>query len=82
MMEEPIREALTFDDVLLVPAHSDVLPHEADVSTRFTRNIRLNIPLTSASMDTVTARLYEMCRIVTLGGRDYRSWILHAKHHY
>ena len=54
MTEEPIPEALTFDDVLLVPAQSRVLPLEVDVSTRLTRNIRLNIPLTSASMDTVT----------------------------
>ncbi|HVH27274.1 MAG TPA: IMP dehydrogenase [Vicinamibacterales bacterium] len=46
--------ALTFDDVLLVPRHSDVLPAQADVSTRITRNIRLNVPLASAAMDTVT----------------------------
>ncbi len=49
-----IREALTFDDVLLEPAHSAVLPAEVDTSTRFTREIRLNIPLVSAAMDTVT----------------------------
>ena len=49
-----IREALTFDDVLLEPAQSDVLPSEVTISTRFTRNIRLNIPLVSAAMDTVT----------------------------
>ena len=49
-----IREALTFDDVLLVPAASSVLPSEADVSTRVTRSIRLNIPLLSSAMDTVT----------------------------
>ncbi len=47
-------EALTFDDVLLLPAESDVLPRDVDVSTRFTRHIRLNIPLVSAGMDTVT----------------------------
>lgn len=46
--------ALTFDDVLLVPQHSTVLPHQVDVSTRLTRNIRLNVPLVSAAMDTVT----------------------------
>ena len=46
--------ALTFDDVLLVPQHSMVLPYQVDVSTRFTRNIRLNVPLVSAAMDTVT----------------------------
>ncbi len=49
-----IREALTFDDVLLEPGHSTVLPAEAETSTRFTREIRLNIPLISAAMDTVT----------------------------
>jgi len=47
-------EALTFDDVLLVPARSEVLPRDVDVSTRLTRTIRLNIPLLSAAMDTVT----------------------------
>jgi IMP dehydrogenase len=46
--------ALTFDDVLLVPRHSKVLPNQVDVSTRLTRNIRLNLPLVSAAMDTVT----------------------------
>ncbi|MEQ1898686.1 MAG: IMP dehydrogenase [Vicinamibacterales bacterium] len=46
--------ALTFDDVLLVPQHSTVLPTQVDVSTRLTRNIRLNVPLLSAAMDTVT----------------------------
>lgn len=49
-----IREALTFDDVLLVPQASSVLPAEVDVSTQLTRDIRLNIPLLSAAMDTVT----------------------------
>lgn len=52
------QEALTFDDVLLVPAHSTVLPHTADLKTKLTRKIDLNIPMVSASMDTVTeARL-------------------------
>ena len=49
-----LQQALTFDDVLLVPAHSIVMPREVDLSTQFTRKIRLNIPLTSAAMDTVT----------------------------
>src|SRR5687767_2004361 len=49
-----IETALTFDDVLLVPQHSTVLPTQVDVSTRLTRNIRLNVPLLSAAMDTVT----------------------------
>src|SRR3989454_7145020 len=54
MITEKISEGLTFDDVLLVPAHSDVLPNETDTSTQFTRGIRLQIPLCSAAMDTVT----------------------------
>jgi IMP dehydrogenase len=49
-----LRTALTFDDVLLVPQHSTVLPAQVDVSTRLTRNISLNVPLLSAAMDTVT----------------------------
>src|SRR5262245_35708807 len=49
-----VRTALTFDDVLLVPRHSTVLPADVDVSTRLTRNIPLNVPLLSAAMDTVT----------------------------
>ena len=48
------QEALTFDDVLLVPGHSEVLPHTADLRTQLTRGISLNIPLVSAAMDTVT----------------------------
>lgn len=48
------KEALTFDDVLLVPAHSTVLPNTADLSTQLTKTIRLNIPMLSAAMDTVT----------------------------
>jgi IMP dehydrogenase len=53
-VEAGLATALTFDDVLLVPRHSRVLPSEADVSTRVTRNISLNVPLLSAAMDTVT----------------------------
>jgi IMP dehydrogenase len=49
-----IGEAITYDDVLLVPAKSSVIPRDVDVSTRLTKNIRLNIPLLSAAMDTVT----------------------------
>ncbi|MHB1676980.1 MAG: IMP dehydrogenase [Sulfuriferula sp.] len=49
-----IQKALTFDDVLLVPAHSDVLPRDVSLQTRLTRDITLNIPLLSAAMDTVT----------------------------
>ena len=50
----PIRDAFTFDDVLLVPQASSVLPTAANTETRFTRTIKLNIPLVSAAMDTVT----------------------------
>ena len=53
-----LQKALTFDDVLLVPAYSNVLPADTSLKTRLTRNIALNIPLLSAAMDTVTeARL-------------------------
>jgi IMP dehydrogenase len=54
MIEEPLREALTFDDVLLVPQKSDVLPAQVDTSTRLTRRISLKVPIVSAAMDTVT----------------------------
>jgi IMP dehydrogenase len=53
-IELGLTTALTFDDVLLVPRHSLVLPSGVDVTTRFTRNIKLNVPLASAAMDTVT----------------------------
>jgi IMP dehydrogenase len=49
-----LEEALTFDDVLLVPAFSEVLPHQVSLGTQLTRDIRLNLPLVSAAMDTVT----------------------------
>jgi len=52
--KEPLREGLTFDDVLLVPQKSDVLPREVDLSVQLTPKIRLNLPLLSAAMDTVT----------------------------
>src|SRR3979409_24409 len=53
-----LQKALTFDDVLLVPAHSTVLPRDVSLTTRLTKSIALNIPLLSAAMDTVTeARL-------------------------
>ncbi|MES2884308.1 MAG: IMP dehydrogenase [Pseudomonadota bacterium] len=57
-MSRIVQESLTFDDVLLLPAYSDVLPRQVDTSTLLTKSIRLNIPLLSAAMDTVTeARL-------------------------
>ena len=53
-----LKKALTFDDVLLVPAHSTIMPKEVDLTTQLTKNIKLNTPILSAAMDTVTeARL-------------------------
>ena len=49
-----IKDGLTFDDVLLVPQESSVLPYETDLSTYLTKNIKLNIPIISAAMDSVT----------------------------
>jgi IMP dehydrogenase len=49
-----VKEGLTFDDVLLIPAKSEVLPNQVDVSVKLTDKIQLNIPLISAGMDTVT----------------------------
>jgi IMP dehydrogenase len=54
MLDDTIREALTFDDVLILPARSDVAPQQASVRTRLSRNIGLNIPVVGAAMDTVT----------------------------
>ncbi len=52
--DKVVMDGLTFDDVLLIPAYSEVLPREVDLSTNFSRNIKLNIPIVSAAMDTVT----------------------------
>ncbi|MCL4820518.1 MAG: IMP dehydrogenase [Vicinamibacteria bacterium] len=54
MIEDRITEALTFDDILLVPQRSEVLPSDVDITTRLTRNIGLKVPIVSAAMDTVT----------------------------
>src|SRR5512135_2415943 len=56
-----LQEALTFDDVLLVPAHSAVLPRDVSLKTRITRQLYLNIPLLSAAMDTVTESRAAIC---------------------
>ena len=53
-MGKIIGEGITFDDVLLVPAYSEVIPNQVDLSTMLTKKIRLNIPMMSAGMDTVT----------------------------
>ncbi|MBQ1747370.1 MAG: IMP dehydrogenase, partial [Bacteroidales bacterium] len=52
--DQIVLEGLTFDDVLLVPAHSDVLPREVDIASKFTREITLQVPIVSSAMDTVT----------------------------
>ena len=52
-----LEEALTFDDVLLVPAYSEILPREVSLSSQLTREIRVNLPLVSAAMDTVRRRV-------------------------
>jgi len=52
--EKFVEQGLTYDDVLLVPAYSETLPREVDITTKFSRNIQLNIPIISAAMDTVT----------------------------
>src|SRR5436853_819764 len=54
MLDDHLRECLTFDDVLLVPAYSDILPKDVDVRTRLCRGVDLNVPLVSAAMDSVT----------------------------
>ena len=61
MLDKELREGLTFDDVLLLPAHSTILPKETDLSTWITPNVRLNIPLLSAAMDTVTEARTAIC---------------------
>ena len=49
-----LSESLTYDDVLLIPDYSEIIPHEANIKSMFSRNIPLNIPIVSAAMDTVT----------------------------
>lgn len=64
--EKIVGEGLTYDDVLLVPAYSQILPRDVDISTRFTKNIRINVPIVSAAMDTVTE--YEMAIAIAREG--------------
>src|SRR5512134_768962 len=61
MLESRIREGLTFDDVLLVPGASDVLPKDVDLKTQLTREIALQMPLVSSAMDTVTEHQTAIC---------------------
>ena len=66
------KEGLTFDDVLLIPAESDVLPSDVDISTRLTKNITLNTPVLTAAMDTVTE-----CRMAIAIGREGGIGVIH-----
>lgn len=61
MDENNIKEGLTFDDILLIPSYSEIMPNSVDVSTYITREIKLNIPLLSAAMDTVTDSKASIC---------------------
>ncbi len=61
LSEEPLPLALTFDDVLLLPAESEVLPRECEVRTQLTEKIALQIPLISSAMDTVTEAATAIC---------------------
>jgi IMP dehydrogenase len=70
MPHEELREGLTFDDVLLLPQESDVLPHQCDVSTMISPRIRLNIPLVASPMDTVTESATAIA-IAQLGGLGF-----------
>ena len=66
---DPIKEALTFDDVTLVPKYSEILPAEVDTSIKLTPNLKLKIPLLSSAMDTVTESkmAIAMAKLVELG---------------
>ena len=67
-MDPEIKMALTFDDLLLVPAESTILPKDVDTRTSLTNNISMNIPIVSAAMDTVTESPTAICH--GPGGRD------------
>ena len=54
LTDKVVTEGLTFDDVLLVPSYSEILPRDVNLKTRFSRNITMNIPIVSAAMDTVS----------------------------
>ena len=74
-MGKIIGEGITFDDVLLVPAYSQVIPNQVDLSTYLTKTIKLNIPMMSAGMDTVTEH-----RMAIAMARQGGIGIIHKKH--
>ncbi|HRT61291.1 MAG TPA: IMP dehydrogenase, partial [Syntrophales bacterium] len=61
MLEDQVRDALTFDDLLLMPALSSILPKDVDTSTHLTKNVAMKIPIVSAAMDTVTESRTAIC---------------------
>jgi IMP dehydrogenase / GMP reductase domain len=80
-----LGETLTFDDVLLVPQYSEVLPREVNISSQFTRGLRLNTPIVSAAMDTVTEKQLAIAiarqggigiihKNMTIGCKTLRKW--------
>ena len=82
MLQDGLREALTFDDVLLLPGESDVLPKECDVKTRLTERIALNMPLISSAMDTVTEAATAICMAREGGlGVIHRNLSIEAQAH-
>lgn len=72
IMGKIIGEGITFDDVLLVPAYSEVVPNQVDLSTNLTKSIKLNIPMMSAGMDTVTEHRMAIA-MARQGGNRYYS---------
>ena len=72
-----VMDGLTFDDVLLVPAYSEVLPYMADLSTKFSRNIDLKIPFVTAAMDTVTE-----AKMAIAIARELSAQISHIRQHF
>lgn len=74
-MGKIIGEGITFDDVLLVPAYSEVIPNQVDLTTYLTKTIKLNIPMMSAGMDTVTEHRMAICY-----GASGRNWY-HPQEH-
>ena len=70
MLEKEPRLGLTYDDVVLVPAKSAILPSEVDVRTQLTRNIEINIPIISSAMDTVTESRMAIAMAPGPGGRS------------